>query len=149
MEIREVMKRVEDILDRAKTAVLATVDEQERPRARWMSPVVLPDEPRSLYAVTSPAFAKTAEMRKTPRVDWLVQTPDLREIVCLRGCANLIDNPSIRSRVMEKAAKRLGTFWRVSGEQTEWLVVETVIDHAEIFHPMKPEKITVHFGREA
>ena len=41
MDKRQLMTRVDEILEDAKAAVLATIDEEGRPLMRWMTPISL------------------------------------------------------------------------------------------------------------
>ena len=140
MDMQQLMGLLERILDQAKTAVLATVDAEGRPHMRWMTPAVLHGREGVLYAVTSPRFAKVAQLDAAPQVEWMVQTPSLDEVVNLTGRINIVDNPSLKAEIAEAIGKRLSVFWRVNTEPAELVVLETVIEQATVFHPMTGER---------
>ena len=136
MDTRQLMSRLERILDASKAAVLATVDEDGQAHMRWMTPAVLRGREGVLYAVTSPTSAKVAHVKASPQVEWLVQSPSLDEVVSLTGRVNLVDNPSLKSEILELIGRRLSVFWRVNADPSALIVLETVIERASLFEPM-------------
>ena len=145
MNQHEIMYKVEQILEDAHAGVLATIDDQGNPRMRWMTPAVIKGRPDVLFAVTSPDFQKVVQLNQHADVEWMIQTRALDQLVNLRGKINILDNPSIRSEVMEQLAKQLTVFWRVNTEKTDFIVLETIIEEATYFRPMKGYKETVRF----
>jgi pyridoxamine 5'-phosphate oxidase len=139
------MRRVEEILEAHKAGLLATVDSQGRPRVRWLTPAVLRGRVGALYALTSPQFAKVAEVREHPRVEWMLQTPSLGEIITLRGSMNVVDNPSLRSEVLEVIGPRLRAFWKLAHDSRDLSVLETVVEEATLYLPMEGRKTVVRF----
>ena len=148
MTKHELMYKVEQILETTRAGILATLDQDGKPRMRWMTPAILKGRADVLFAVTSPDFHKVAQLEARPEVEWMIQTRDLDQIINLKGKMNVLDNPSIRSEVMESLGKQLTVFWRVHTEKTDFLVLETVIEEATFFRPMKGEKETVYFRKE-
>jgi len=124
MNSKELMQKLEDILDEVKVGVLATSDEDGTPRMRWMSPVILNEQPNIIYTVTSPEFRKTVHLEKHPDAEWMIQSRDIREVINLRGKINLIDNPALKSQLMEKIKDRLGVFWKQSAAATDLLFLK-------------------------
>ncbi len=145
MNTHDIMYKVEQILEDAHTGVLATIDEYGNPRMRWMTPAVVKGRPGVLFAVTSPDFHKVVQLNACADVEWMIQTRALDQIVNLRGKINVLDNPSIRTEVMEHLARQLTVFWRVNTENTDFIVLETILEEATYFRPMKGYKETVHF----
>lgn len=145
MKQHEIMYKVERILEDTQTGVLATVDKDGKPRMRWMTPAVLKGRPDVLFAITSPDFEKVIQLDTHPEVEWMIQTRTLNQVVNLRGKINVLDNPAIRSEVMEHLARKLTVFWRVNTEKTDFIVLETIIEEATYFQPMKGYKTTVRF----
>jgi general stress protein 26 len=146
MNQTELMDKVEQILDDSKTGVLATVDGDGCPHMRWMTPKTLRGRPGALFAVTSPGSAKALHLESNPHVQWMIPTRSLAQIVLLRGRVNIIDNPSLKSEIVENLGKRLGMFWKINPHGQDFVVIETVIEEATLFLPMKGEKTTVKFG---
>ena len=129
MNQHEMMGKIERLVDDAKVAVLATVDSDGRPHVRWMTPAVIPGRPGAVFAVTAPDFAKVHQLEANPNVEWLFQSRALDEVVNLRGRINVVDNPSLRSEVLEAVGHRLAIFWRAcQGE--DCVVLETVAEEA-------------------
>lgn len=146
MEQHELMYTVEQLLEDSKTGVLATIDKDGNPRMRWMTPIILKGRPGALFAVTSPDFEKIVQLATRPEVEWMIQTRTLTQVVNLRGKINVLDNPSIKAEVMEHLAKKLTVFWKVNTEKTDFIVLETVIQEATYFQPMKGQKEIVRFA---
>jgi len=142
---KEIMGIVQSILDSVRAAVLTTVDRNGWPRARWMIPTILPGHEGALYAVTSPHFSKVHDLSVHPEAEWMVQTIALNQIVNLRGRINILDTPSLKARVMEQIGNHLHAYWKLSGDATDYLLLETVITEATLYLPMKGTKETVRF----
>jgi len=145
MDRREVMGRVTAIIDAHGTGLLATVDEDGSPRVRWLTPAVLRERPGAVYAITAPHFAKVAQVRAHPRVEWMFQTPTLDEVISLRGLINVVENPSLRAEVLESLGQRLQTFWKLAHDARDLVVLETVVEEATRFLPMAGRKDVVRF----
>lgn len=145
MKKYELMEKTGNILEKVKTAVLATCDKNGKPHMRWMSPCIFSPADNTIYTLTSPQFNKTVHLKENPHVEWMIQTITLDTIITLRGKANIIENPSLKGEVMSKVGKNLHVFWKITGNETDYLVLETVIEEAVYFTPMTGEKTTVSF----
>lgn len=140
------MERVSALLDAHGTGLLATTDADGAPHARWLTPAVLRHRPDAIYALTDPAFAKVAQVRAHPRVEWMFQDPSLTEIVTVRGTMSVVDNPSLRSEVLEAVGPRLRAFWKLAKDGRDLAVLETAIVEAARYLPMEGRKSVVRFG---
>jgi pyridoxamine 5'-phosphate oxidase len=145
MDKREILDRLESVLAESEVAVLATVDPDGGPSMRWVTPVLIPGRPGNIYALTSPDFRKVSHIRSQPIVEWMVQTKNLTRIITVRGITEVLDNPSLKSEVLEAIGPRLQVFWRVN-PKTEFVVIETEIQSITYFPAMEKKKITVDFG---
>ena len=143
----ELLQKVDEILEDAKAGVLTTVDEDGRPHVRWMTPTMLRGRQGALFAVTSPRSAKAAQLEKNPCVEWMIQSRSLNEVVNVRGRVNIVDNPALKKEVIEAVGNRLTVFWKVNPGQMEFVVLETIIEEATFFSPMRPEYVKVEFGQ--
>lgn len=146
MTQHEIMRELALLIEETKTGVLATVDREGRPHIRWMTPAVLKDRQTALFAVTCPTFSKAAQMAANPKVEWMVQSRELSKIIHVRGIVNLLDNPSLKTEVLEELGQRLTTFWQVHCEASEFVVIETVIQEVELYEPLKNQYETVKFS---
>ncbi len=145
MTQKEIMDSVASILQSVRAAVLATVDQSGRPRTRWMMPALLPGHDGAIYAVTSPHFSKVHDLQLHPQAEWMVQTLSLNQVVNLRGRITIVDTPSLKARIMEAIGNRLHAYWKLSSEETDFLILETVIMEATYYLPMKGTKETITF----
>ena len=146
MDARELMTRIEAILEAHGTGLLATVDDEGRPHVRWLTPAVLRARHGVVYALTAPRFAKVGQVRANPHVEWMFQTPSLAEVITARGRMNVVDNPSLRAEVQEVIGPRLRTFWKLARDERDLAVLETVIEEATQYLPMEGRKHSVRFG---
>jgi pyridoxamine 5'-phosphate oxidase len=145
MDKAAMMDKIEQLLDDSKCAVLATIAEENIPRLRWMTPTVLQEEKHTLYAVTSSGFKKVKHLIHNENVCWMVQNKALTEVVTLSGKINIIDNPSLKTKIIEKIGNRLNIFWSLNRDSTDFIILETVIKEATYFQPLKSLKETVQF----
>ncbi|MCK5006328.1 MAG: pyridoxamine 5'-phosphate oxidase family protein [Spirochaetia bacterium] len=143
MTKQEVLNTLEMILNEAHTAVLATTDQDGKPHIRWMTPALLRGRTGVIYAVTSPRFGKVVQLEAHPEVEWMFQTPILDTIVTVRGRINIVDNPSILSEVLETLGSFMRSFWKLKGDERGLLVLETIIEEAIYYKPMKGVKEVV------
>ena len=148
MNNREMMRKIEIVLEDAKAGILATNDAHGHPHARWMTPVLLAEWPETLFAVTAPDFPKIMQLDANNRVEWMLQTKALDQIINIRGGINILDNPSLKAQVMETIGKKLTVFWNVNKDKTDFVILETVIDKACWFAPTKGLRETVVFRQE-
>ncbi len=145
MNKKGVIREIEKIIDDVKTAVLSTVGEDGIPSMRWVTPVLLRGRTRALYIVTSPKSDKVRHVRNHPDVQWMLQTRSLGTIINIYGKVNVLDNPSIRSEVLEVVGPRLHAFWKITHDERDLLVLETVIEKAVYYVSMKGLKEEILF----
>ena len=146
MEKGEVLTQLEAIVDEVKAAILATVDRRGVPSMRWVSPAFIRGRKGAVYCVTYPGSRKVAHVLANPHVQWIFQTRALDRIITVNGKMNLLDNPSIRSEVLEVVGPRLAAFWKINLDERDLLVLETVIEEATYYLPMKGSRVTVSFS---
>jgi pyridoxamine 5'-phosphate oxidase len=148
VNIQEMMGKIEAVLEDAKAGILTTVDEKGRPHARWMTPVLLAPWPETIFAVTSPDFPKILQLGSNNKIEWMIQTKSLDQIINVRGGINVLDNPSLKAQVMEAIGKKLTVFWKINQNNTDFVILETVIDEAVWYAPMKGRREIVSFQQE-
>jgi general stress protein 26 len=145
MTSQELMNKLEGIIENAKAGILATTDESGCAHMRWLTPIVIKQRPGCLYAFTTAGSAKTIHLEKTPAVEWMVQTRSITEVVNIRGHIRMVDNPALKAEIMEKIGSRLTVFWKANPNKDDLIVLETVIEEAVYFKPMKAIRETVKF----
>jgi pyridoxamine 5'-phosphate oxidase len=148
MEKNEIVHKLEEIIAKVRTAVLATTGEDGMPDMRWVTPAILKGRPDAILMITSPNSNKVKQIKSNPCVQWMFQTRPLDQIIMVEGKVNIIDNPSIRSEVLEVVGPRLTAFWKINVDETDLLVLETVIEKATYYLSMKGKKEKVLFARE-
>jgi general stress protein 26 len=145
MDSREVMNRIGALIEAHGTGLLATVDDEGTPHVRWLTPTLLPESFGVLYALTAAGFSTLAQVRAHERVEWMFQTPTLDEVISVRGLVNVVENPSLRSEVLEALGPRLHAFWKLAPDVRDLVVLETVVQEAVRYLPMKGSKDVVRF----
>jgi pyridoxamine 5'-phosphate oxidase len=145
MEIQELLNKLEDILDEAKTAVLATTDSAGQTHMRWMSPVVLKHRGGSIFAFSAPMTPKIEQIEATGQAEWMIQRRDLRQIVNIHGRTSVVDNPALKTELIDILGSRLAVFWHANVGRDEFVVIETVIEQAVFFVPMEGSRQAVQF----
>jgi general stress protein 26 len=139
MEYKQLLGVLERLIDQGHIAVLATADGSGQPGVRWMSPALVRGRPGFLYAVTSPKFAKAAQLEQNNRVAWMVQTRALDEVVTVTGTMNVIANPALHAEVLEAIGRNLGVFWRLNDDPSELVVLETIVEEITYLRPTTGE----------
>ena len=148
MEKREILGNISRIIDEAKAAIFTTVDGEGAPQTRWMTPALLPGREGAVYAVAYRSSRKLRHVAANPRTQWTFSSPALDRILLVDGRANIVDNPSIRAEVLEAVGERLRAFWKMYDDERDLLVIETVVERAQYYLPMKAMKETVTFEQE-
>ena len=148
MKQSEVLSLVDSMIEESRTAILTTVDSKGRPHNRWMTPTLLRERPGAIYAVTSPKFAKYTQIENNGRAQWMFQRKSLIEIINVDGEIWAIRDPSLKSEVIQAIGPYLRVFWNLNLDERELVVLETVIEEATYFKPMKGLKEKVFFQPE-
>ena len=130
MKPKELLSKLDAILDSTRAAILVTTDDKGRPHTRWMAPVILKHRPGFIFTFSAPGTSKLDHIDANPDVEWMIQTRDLREVVNIRGIAHIIDNPALKSELLEILGPRLLAFWRANADAEQFVVIETAIHEA-------------------
>jgi general stress protein 26 len=146
MTSRELLNKIDGIIENSKTAILVTSDEAGGAHGRWMTPALLKHRPAAIYCFSAPHARKVGQIEATGKVEWIIQTKDLREIVNVRGTARVLDNPALKNELMEILGPRLMVFWKANIDAEEFVVIETAIEEATYMTPMKGRREIVKFS---
>jgi pyridoxamine 5'-phosphate oxidase len=141
MKIAQLMNELQQILEDVRTGIMSTVDDRGHPHSRWLTPVVLRDRPGVIYAVSVPDSEKIVHIRKNPNVAWLIQEKTLNTVIHVQGRVNVVDNPSLKVEILEALGPKLFMFWSTRADAGEFLVLETIIENAYVYYPMKDQKM--------
>ena len=146
VDTRAMFSAMEQVLEKSRIAVLATVDADGRPHLRWMTPAVVRGREGFLYSVTSPDFHKAIEAAANPSVEWLIQTKSLDEVMTVRGRMSIVDNAASKAEVLEAIGGNLGVFWKLNPDESKLVVLETAIDEIVRLRPTTGERTAVKIG---
>ena len=114
-------------LERQGHALLATVNGDGEPSARFMSPAFLPGDKNALYAITALHSHKANHIRQNSNVEWLLAKEGYKMVWHLRGIAELIALSDMVGTVQEQIGARLMNFWRKNDDPAEVVVIKTII----------------------
>jgi general stress protein 26 len=148
MDRAQTVNKIEEILDEAKTGILVTVNQSGKACPRWMTPAVLKQPAAALYCFTVAKSEKLRHIAANNNVVWMIQKPNLGEIVKIDGIARVIKSPSTKSELLEILGKRLKTFWGTNAKVEEFVVIETLIESVEYYKPIKGILETVDFTED-
>jgi len=142
MDANAILDVMEQVIDDSHTGVLVTVDQEGNPSSRWMTPTVIRGRTGFLYTVTVPAFRKAGHIERNALVEWMLQTRSLSKIVNVRGRAQIIDNPALKSDVLESIGGHMAVFWKINSDSADFVVIETQIEHLDYFEPTKGRRFS-------
>lgn len=148
MNQHQFLTEVQKILDDSRIAVLATIEPDGYPHMRWMVPAFVKERESAIYAITSKNLPKKMDLENNPKVEWMFQTKNMDRIVNIQGKINIVENPSLESEVMEALEKDLRTFWKLEISPHDMVVLETVMEKAIIYYPIKGEKLQIVLKKE-
>ena len=145
MNKNELIGKLERLIEEVKVGILATVDQNNKPHMRWMTPTFLKGDKDVLYAVTSPTFAKVIDLSANPNGQWRIQSKALDRIINIRGKLNILENPSLKAQILENIGNHLSVFWKMNEDPNRLVILETIIEEGVYFQPMKGQKTKVEF----
>ena len=145
MDKAAVMHKLALLIEDSKTGILATTDHSGLPHLRWLTPAILKDRPYNIFCVTCCDSQKVADLSDNPDVQWMIQNRPLTEIITIKGKVNIVDNPAMKSEVIEAIGHRLEIFWKANCDKRQFIVLETIIEEAVYFKPMQGLRETVSF----
>jgi pyridoxamine 5'-phosphate oxidase len=145
MDKNKMLATIQRLIDDARAAVLCTTGKNSEPYARWMTPVLASQRESKIYCFATPDSRKIAQIKNNPAAHWLLQSKDLTEVVNITGRCEIIDNPALRSEMLEILGLRLSAFWRANPQSENFIVLETTIESAEYMKPMAGKRETVKF----
>jgi general stress protein 26 len=141
----EIMGIIGSMIDDTHAAVLATVDKNCVPHIRWVTPGCIEERSGTIFMISAVNLAKIEQIRINPKAQMLFQTKSINRIITVEGTVNILDNPSIRSEVLECVGKHLHAFWKINNPENELVVLEMIIERATVYDPQKGTRISVDF----
>lgn len=144
MDQKELMSKVDELLAQTKTAVLSTCTEQG-PRLRWMTPGIIKARPGSIFCVTATSSFKAMHIQNPSNAAWMVQNKALTEVVNLDGEIYVVDDPRLKSEVMEVLGRDLVVCWKINETPADLVVLETVVTRGSYFRPMDNVREFINF----
>ena len=145
MDQHQLLTKIETLIEESKVGLLATTDQNDKPRVRWMTPTIMPNRGASIFAFTASEAMKIQDIQYQPEVKWLIQTADLTEVVSLRGETYIVNNPALKAEVMEILIPQTTKLWTPDLYSVDTVILETVIREATYYRPRENYEETVVF----
>jgi general stress protein 26 len=144
----ELLSEIDRILEDSKTGLMTTLDAQGRPCPRWMTPRRIKGRPGCLYTVSESHAGKLEQVRRDPRVTWLIQEPSLNVVITLHGRAEVLEEPPLLQEFLEAVGKDLFMVWHLhpAQEHPHLVVVETVLEEASRFDSRSGKTLAFALG---
>lgn len=149
MDQHHLLTRIETLIEESKVGLLATIDQDDKPRVRWMTPTIMPNRGASIFAFTASDAMKIQDIQHQPEVKWLIQTADLTEVVSVRGETYVVNNPALKAEVMEVLVPQITKLWTPDLYTVDTVILETVIRGATYYRPRENYEETVVFKSRA
>lgn len=129
-------------------AVLTTVGPDQRPHACWMAILLTPPFD-TLIAITSPDSRKVNNVLQNRRVEWMLTSPNLREVVYARGEMQAIfDREQVFQYWTRLPESSRPYFLRVHRDGMTFMLLKTAIQEFEycipsenVFITLSPEEV--------
>lgn len=126
---------MKNLIDGNHPGLLTTVDERNRPHARWMATFAFEKFPH-IYTLTSPQSRKLAHIARNPYVDWTFSNQDLSLILNLSGTAQALTKIAAIKRAWRMVEdKSHAYFLNNFNEKPGFAVLETVVTGMECCIP--------------
>lgn len=135
MTKQELLTRFSRHLEEFPAGILASAEPGGFPSLRFMTAHLTPGKSGSLCSLTAKTFPKTAGLTAHPLVSWLFTDPQRTEIFSLRGQVAVNENPRFKAELLESLGKNLEYFWRLNGDPSDLICLETVLISGEYFRP--------------
>ena len=145
MDQQKFISKLAEIIDASNAGILSTRDENGITHIRWMTPILIRGRKGVIYAVTPQNSRKVQHILHNPDVTWMIQTRSLSQVINIYGKTNVIENPSLKTELLETVGDRLTMFWKINEEIDEFVVLETVIEKASNYEPLKGSSYTIQF----
>jgi pyridoxamine 5'-phosphate oxidase len=148
MTKRDFLQKLETMIDETKVGILGTADTQAKPHVTWLTPALQAGRPDAVFAITGAATKKVANLKDNPHCQWVFQNRSISEVLILEGVVNVIDNPSLKTEIIQSIGKQLTVFWKLNQELSDYVVLETLVESATYFKPSDGHRETLKFREE-
>jgi general stress protein 26 len=140
------LKSFKRLTDGHTCAVMASVDENRRPHARWMGAVCF-HAPGSLLAITSPDSRKIVQLRGNASVEWVFHDPERNEVLTLDGAAEIIEDLAQLKQLWNLFPdKSKAYFLKEDLHGPGFIILETKIEAVEWIAPRQHLSLRVPFS---
>jgi general stress protein 26 len=114
------------IVDSSDSRTLITIDENEKPRARIMSPFP-PEEDWKIWLGTFPTSRKVQQIKKNPNVVVLYYDSDGYSYVNISGTARLVNEPDLKANYWKEGWKRF-----YPDREKDYILIEVTPEQLEV-----------------
>jgi general stress protein 26 len=114
------------IVDSSNSRVLVTVDENEKPRARIMSPFT-PLEDWTIWLGTFPTSRKAKQIKNNPNVVVFYYDSKSYSYVNISGTAKLVNDPDLKAKYWKEGWKRF-----YPDRETDYILIKVIPERLEV-----------------
>lgn len=100
MDTQAIIEAAKDLVRAGRSFVLATVDSEGVPQARWMGAAHL-EEPFLVYMAAGAASRKVGQMESHPKSQLMFQTEDYSRVATLTGTCEVVGDVETKRRVFK------------------------------------------------
>jgi len=130
MADKDIRQRIRRVVDLGKQIyIFTTVDEENRPRSRYMGTLDITDDYAVFYLATQQSSRKVKQIGANPNAQLLFVTPDYLETVTISGKAHLESLEDMKHDMWAKNPMLAGYFSSV--EDPEYALIRFESEFAE------------------
>jgi len=100
MDRDEIIGAAKKLVRANRSFVLATVDQSDAPRIRWMGAAYM-EEPFTLYLATAAASRKMGQIKSNPKSQLMFQNEDFSQVATLTGDSSVVTDTATKQRVWD------------------------------------------------
>jgi general stress protein 26 len=131
----DVIGVMKSLIDGNHPGLLTTVDEANRPHARWMATFAFEQFPH-IYTLTSPDSRKLGHIGRNPHVEWVFSSQNLGIVLNLSGEARILTKAAEIKKIWRMVEdKSHAYFLKNFRERPGFTVVETLVTRIECTIP--------------
>lgn len=145
----DLAREAQQVVKKARNAVLATADDRGCPHAAWMTAQVT-DDLEEIISITAPTSQKVADLRRNPQAEWMFATPSMETLVYLSGFTRVVEGEAAK-RYWDQMPGKAQAYYRKyceTGDYHQFAVVRTEVSKIVLCKPYVYKK-TVLFEKPA
>lgn len=140
----DLAREAQQVVKKAKNAVLATADDHGRPHSAWMTTQVT-DDLEEVISITAPTSQKIADLRRNPQAEWMFATSSMETLVYLSGFTRVIEGEAAK-RYWDRMPGKAQAYYRKYCETEDYhkfAVIRTEVSKIVLCKPYAYKKVVL------